>query len=120
MRVVAALVVAVGTWAAPASAQHLTGGDFADRCRPDANNSWANYCLGFMHSFFDTYTMGLGMSLGRAELTTFDVGYCIPADESVGQVRDSIVGFIDRNPSYRQERAAWGILNAVVDTYRCD
>jgi len=107
-----------GSGALAQSGQHLTGEGLARYCADTGNNSAQNYCLGFIHSYFDSFTAGIWASSGRP-VTHDDVGYCLPGSETVDGIRNSIVRYVGAHPEQAQQRAAFVISFAMMSAYPC-
>ncbi len=100
------------TAAAPNSADmFLTGNGLLDTCRD--NEHWPlTVCLAFIHGTASAVQGALYLAKAPAR-------FCAPAGVTMGQDRDVVVRWLEKNPAQRHGDAAPLVIAALQDAFPC-
>lgn len=107
------LIIAALCASAPAYAQDTMkddGNEVLTYCSPDASQLTRGVCLGYIQGLWAGWD---------ALLTINKMRNCVPANVSLGQVRDVTVAYIRRNPATRHEGSIILFARAVTEAWGC-
>jgi Rap1a immunity proteins len=126
-----ALVLAVAVLVTPVHAQMIDGNLMREACSAAREDQKYAFCLGFLTGAIEAVEWGVGFGIA----STLDpndegpspdsrpadriLGYCLPADASMSQIRAVYVAYLDDNPGKLHDQA-FGLLHiALIQNYPC-
>jgi len=86
-------------------AQEVTGQQLLELCSPQASDAGHAICLGYITGSYDT-------SVVRG-------GICAPPSVTHGQVRDTVLKFMQKHPERLQEPAPHLIVAGMAEAFPC-
>jgi len=84
-----------------------TGNDLLFACENDGDRT---YCLGYIAGVMDVFEQSRELQQKRQ---------CLPLGAHIGQVRDVVLKYLQRNPTRRTNPVASLVETAVVETWHC-
>ncbi|WP_414707755.1 Rap1a/Tai family immunity protein [Rhodobacter sp. NTK016B] len=102
-------------------AAQVSGAELAQQCRAGLGSPGSNYCLGFIHSFFDSLMVGVRWAAPESEVESlWNLGICMPGDASIETIRLAIVTYADMHPADARGGAAAMTWAAASTAFPCN
>lgn len=121
------IIILTALFAGAANAQNMTGNELLSTCEQTESDAKFGYCLGYVSGVVEGMKWGLavpllmaGESTSEVEKTTGDLlGFCVPQEATLGQMRDVIVLYLRNNPAERHGSARIHAQLALAEAYPC-
>lgn len=114
-------------FACPALAENISGNDLLSICETTNDTAKLGYCIGYISGAIEGMKWGISVPLlmsgadaSEAEKTGNTLlGFCVPAEASLGQMRDVILLYLHNNPAERHTSARIQVQLALAGAYPC-
>lgn len=123
-----ALVLAGSAFFAfPALAENISGNDLLSICEATDDAAKLGYCIGYVTGVIEGMKWGIAspLMMSGADPEEADktgntlLGFCIPAEATLGQMRDVILLYLRSNPAERHASARIQVQFALAGAYPC-
>lgn len=107
---------------APAQASFETGNELYQKCKPDRADYSGGFCLGYLSAVVDTHFETVFLvyiaNSDRKDVRT-RTSYCLRDQVTLGQVRDVVNQYLEKNPAERDKEAASLVIKALAEAFPC-
>lgn len=124
---VIAVIGAICSSVSPAIANNLTGNQLYDLCTANAPDA-VGICVGYHVAIVEGLAYGASSVWAITGQTSVEemnamigvsLGYCIPDEAVVEQIRDINIAFLTANPAIRHESARYLFTQSMAEAFPC-
>ncbi len=122
-------IVLIGCLSVPLAAQadNMTGNDLLTFCEATDSEAQTGYCVGYVSGVIEGMKWGIAAPLlasgkNAAEADSMGntlLGFCLPADATLGQYRDVVMLYLRNNPAERHGSARIQVQLALQAAFPC-
>lgn len=113
--------------ASPMTAEPMTGNELLTICEQKDQLAQQGFCTGYILSALEGIKWGISVPMLQMGKKTEEVdstgnillGYCMPAEATLGQQIDVVVQFLTENPSTRHRSARSLVQDAFMAAFPC-
>lgn len=106
----------------PAFAQYQSGNRLYEDCRSEEGDFKSGLCLGYITAVADAHLETV-FTMAVANIQRQDVqlrtSFCLRKQVNIGQLRDVVFQYLQRNPSERDKTAASLVIEALAQAFPC-
>jgi len=105
-----------------AFAQYQSGNRLYEDCKSEEGDFKSGLCLGYITAVADAHietVFSMAVANMRNENVQLRTGFCLRSNVNIGQLRDVVFQYLQRNPSERDKPAAALVIAALSQAFPC-